>query len=185
MMINKEKLKQTWLYRHHRRLVTWPKYFLIRLRLKRQYFWMTWQKNWMIDPCTDKRQKYWKKCGVKATGNFHVGADVYFDAQCAHYLTIDDDVWISARTVILLHKRDISNYCVGDIYTDQPTKPMPVHICSSAAIGMGCIILPGVTIGQGAVIGAGSVVTKDIPAWTVAVGHPAKVVRQLRVKREP
>lgn len=184
-MINKERLKQTWLYRRHRKLVTWPKYFLINLQLKRKYFWMTWQKNWMIDPCTEKRQKYWKKCGVKANGNFHVGADVYFDAHFAHYLTIDDDVWISARSIILLHKRDISNYCVGDIYTEQPSRPMPVHIGRGVAIGMGAIIMPGVTIGEGAVIGTGSLVTKDIPAWTVAVGRPAKVIRQLSPHSPP
>lgn len=54
-----------------------------------------------------------------------------------------------------------------------------MYIGRRVAIGMGCIIMPGVTIGEGAVIGAGSVVTKDIPAWTVAVGNPAKVIRQL------
>ena len=113
-----------------------------------------------------------------------MGADVYFDAEYGHYLTIDDDVWISSRSIILLHKRNIFDYHIGDKYTDQPTGPIPVHICSGVAIGMGCVIMPGVTIGEGAVIGAGSVVTKDIPAWTVAVGHPAKVIRELRRREE-
>lgn len=180
--MDKDRLKQSWLYRHFGRIITWPKYFLIRLRLKRKYFWMTYQKSWMIDPCTDKRQKYWEKCGVKATGRFHVGADVYFDAENAEFLTIEDDVWISSRTTILLHKRDISGYRRGDTYTEQPSKVMPVHICRGAAIGMCCTIMPGVTIGEGAVIGTGSLVTKDVPAWTVAVGRPAKVVRELRVE---
>ncbi|UJH91318.1 hypothetical protein LZ575_00495 [Antarcticibacterium sp. 1MA-6-2] len=39
--------------------------------------------------------------------------------------------------------------------------------------------MPGVTIGEGAIIGAGSLVIKDIPAWTIAVGNPAKVVKEL------
>ena len=43
--------------------------------------------------------------------------------------------------------------------------------------------MPGVTVGEGAVVGAGSIVTKDIPAWSVAVGRPAKVIRQIS-KRE-
>ena len=43
--------------------------------------------------------------------------------------------------------------------------------------------MPGVTIGEGAVIGAGSLVTKDIPAWTIAIGRPAKVVKHIP-KRE-
>jgi len=46
-------------------------------------------------------------------------------------------------------------------------------------IGMHSMVMPGVTIGEGAIIGAFSLVTKDIPAWTVAVGRPAKVVREI------
>ena len=53
----------------------------------------------------------------------------------------------------------------------------PVKIEDGAWIGGGAIILPGVTIGRNAVIGAGAVVTKDIPANAVAVGSPARVIR--------
>jgi galactoside O-acetyltransferase len=45
---------------------------------------------------------------------------------------------------------------------------------------MNVIILKGVTIGEGAIVGAGSVVTKDVPAWSVAAGNPAKVVKMLK-----
>ncbi len=58
-------------------------------------------------------------------------------------------------------------------------KSSPITICDDAWIGMNCIILKGVTIGEGAVVGAGSVVTKDVPAWTVVAGNPAKVVKTL------
>ncbi len=54
----------------------------------------------------------------------------------------------------------------------------PVHIGQNVWIGGGAMILPGVRIGDHAVIGAGAVVTKDIPAFALAVGNPAKVVRQ-------
>lgn len=56
----------------------------------------------------------------------------------------------------------------------------PIRICDDAWIGMNVIILKGVTIGEGAVVGAGSVVTKDVPAWTVVAGNPAKVVKELK-----
>lgn len=55
----------------------------------------------------------------------------------------------------------------------------PIKICDDAWIGMNSIILKGVTIGEGAIVGAGSVVTKDVPAWTVVAGNPAKVVKTI------
>ncbi len=56
---------------------------------------------------------------------------------------------------------------------------MPVHIGSNCWLGAGVIVLPGVTIGDNSVIGAGSVVTKDIPANVVAVGNPCRVLRPI------
>ena len=56
---------------------------------------------------------------------------------------------------------------------------MPVHIGKCCWIGAGAIIMPGVTIGDNTVIGAGSVVTKDIPSNVVAVGNPCKVMREI------
>ena len=55
----------------------------------------------------------------------------------------------------------------------------PVHIGKNCWIGAGALILPGVTIGDNTVIGAGSVVTKDIPANVVAVGNPCRVMREI------
>lgn len=56
---------------------------------------------------------------------------------------------------------------------------MPVHIGRNCWIGAGALIMPGVTIGDNTVIGAGSVVTKDIPANVVAVGNPCRVMRPI------
>jgi acetyltransferase-like isoleucine patch superfamily enzyme len=47
---------------------------------------------------------------------------------------------------------------------------------------MESFVLPGVTVGEGAIVGAGSLVTKDVPAWTVASGRPAKVIREIPIK---
>ena len=55
----------------------------------------------------------------------------------------------------------------------------PVHIGRNCWLGAGVIVLPGVTIGDNAVIGAGSVVTKDIPDWSIAAGNPCKVLRKI------
>ena len=59
----------------------------------------------------------------------------------------------------------------------------PVVIGDKTWLGANVTVLPGVTIGEGAVIGAGSVVTKDIPPYTVAVGNPCRVIKQL-IKKE-
>lgn len=55
----------------------------------------------------------------------------------------------------------------------------PIHISDKTWIGFNSIILKGVTISEGAIVGAGSVVTKDVPAWTIVAGNPAKVIREI------
>ena len=54
-----------------------------------------------------------------------------------------------------------------------------VKICSNVWIGAGAIIMPGITVGENSVVGAGSVVTKDVPPNTVVVGNPARVLREI------
>ena len=61
----------------------------------------------------------------------------------------------------------------------QNTTPKPIKIGNGCWIGANVVVLPGVTIGDGTVIGAGSVVTKDIPANVVAVGNPCHVLRKI------
>ena len=60
----------------------------------------------------------------------------------------------------------------------------PVRICAGAWLGACCVVLPGVTVGEGSVIGAGSVVTRDVPAGVVAVGNPCRVLREIGEKDE-
>jgi acetyltransferase-like isoleucine patch superfamily enzyme len=79
---------------------------------------------------------------------------------------------------------------VGDTFHDyrDPTRPIlhqpmaeprPVSIGNGAFLGIGAIVLPGVTVGENAYVGAGAVVTEDVPARSVVVGNPARVVRQV------
>ena len=59
-------------------------------------------------------------------------------------------------------------------------KARPIRICDKAWIGFDCIILSGVTIGEGAIVGAGSVIRKDVEPWTVVGGNPPIVLAQLK-----
>jgi acetyltransferase-like isoleucine patch superfamily enzyme len=55
----------------------------------------------------------------------------------------------------------------------------PIHICEGAWVGAGATVLPGVTIGKYAIVGAASVVTKDVPDYAVVAGNPARIIRYL------
>jgi len=54
-----------------------------------------------------------------------------------------------------------------------------IKINDNAWVGMNCIILKGVTIGEGAIVAAGSVVTKDVQAWTLVGGNPARILKEI------
>ena len=112
-----------------------------------------------------------------------IGDYVRVDLNHADLITIEDGVHIAGDVRLLCHKKDLSNYRVGDVYGQQPYKYGKIHLCKNCAIGTGALVMPGVTVGEGAIVGAGALVTKDIPAWTLALGRPAKVVKEIG-KRE-
>ena len=91
-------------------------------------------------------------------------------------ITIGDNVFIAPNVCIITeeHAMDVEQRIQGLEYTHPVTIGDNVWICA------GALVLPGVTIGEGSVIGAGSVVTKDIPAHCLAVGNPCKVIRKLK-----
>ena len=148
-------------------------------RDSRPYYWMTKQMH-MIDPAQDSRPKYWLKCGVNSSGKFKVGYGVYFDAGNANLITIEDGVWIATECLFLCHRREMSNYRVGDDYNKLKFKKEPIVLKKGCCIGMRTIVMPGVTVGEGAVVGAGSIVTKDIPPYCIAVGSPAKPIKYFK-----
>jgi acetyltransferase-like isoleucine patch superfamily enzyme len=122
------------------------------------------------------------------------GKDVYLGAWPEGGLVVGDHSYIGRWTVILAHQSVvIGNDCLiapgchitdvnhgiaqGELIRKQSLVSKPVRIGNDVWVGAGCSMLPGVTIGDGAVIGARAVVTHDIPAGAIAVGSPAKVIK--------
>ena len=118
--------------------------------------------------------------GVKIGKQSHIARLVSFDDRNPELIEIGNGVAITTGVMILCHQREMSSYKPGMYAMHCPFKEGRVIIKDGAHIGIGAIIMPGVTIGEGAIIGAGSVVTKDIPAYTVAVGSPAKVIKTFK-----
>lgn len=93
-------------------------------------------------------------------------------------ITIEDDVMLGADVHIYVHNHKFDDPSVPII--DQGHYPSkPVVAKRGSWIGAGSIILPGATIGENAVVGAGSVVVKNVPAFSVVVGNPAREVRRI------
>lgn len=115
--------------------------------------------------------------GVRIGKGTKINRTVQIDDSNPHLVKIGSNVWVTAGVMILCHQRDLSHYEIGKPVMDCPLKVATVVIKDGAHIGIGAIIMPGVTIGEGAVIGAGAVVTKDVPAYSVAVGMPARVIK--------
>jgi acetyltransferase-like isoleucine patch superfamily enzyme len=129
------------------------------------------------------RPKIWRLMGCKVGKNVFIGYDVWMDFNNTEMINIEDGVHIANRCLLLCHQRDIKNYYVGDDYSKLAYIKMKIHLKKGCLLGMGTIVMPGVTVGEGSLIGAGSIVTNDIPDWCIAVGRPAKVIKNISEKK--
>jgi len=93
-------------------------------------------------------------------------------------VTIEDGVFIGHGVMFINDKFPRATTQSGGLQTEDDWQVIPTIIKKGASIGSNATILCGITIGETAVIGAGSVVTKDVPANKTAAGNPAKVIRE-------
>ena len=102
-----------------------------------------------------------------------IGPYAFFDARA---LEIEDNVGIGPGTKILGSTHMGNPKDIPVIQTDLVIKP--VRICQGSDIGINAVILPGITVGEGAIVGAGAVVTRDVKPKTIVAGVPAKVLKK-------
>lgn len=157
--------------------------------------WMNTRNAFLLKYCTNTvvlaplnplkiRPAIYRTIGCKVGKGVFIGANVSIDSGNADLIEIGDHVHIAGHSILLCHKKDLSSYFAGDDYAQLPYKKQKIVLKKGCAIGTGTLILPGVTVGEGAIVGAFSLVTKDIPDWTIAVGRPAKVVKEIPLRSD-
>src|SRR4029450_11124494 len=103
--------------------------------------------------------------GVNIGKDVWIGYDAIIETSCPHLVTIRDRAAIGLRATIIAHNREQRGVVIEE----------------DAPLGAGLIVLPAVTIGRGAMVTAGSVVTKSVPARTMVQGNPAQPIARIEV----
>lgn len=124
---------------------------------------------------------------VSIGNNVYIGNETIID--CVQNVIIEDDVLIAYQVIIQdsdnhsskfsLRLNDAAEWVNRRYHNWEDTAKKPIRISRGAWISARVIILKGVTIGEGAIVGAGSVVTKNVPDWTVVAGNPARFIREI------
>ena len=114
-----------------------------------------------------------------ASEHMRVGKNVYIGGNllgmCRGGIEIEDDAMLAANVSLISNNHDLYDRAV--------LLCRPVKVCKGAWIGAGAQIMPGVRVGKYAVVGAGSIVTKDVEDYQIVVGNPARPIRTLDKER--
>lgn len=147
---------------------------IYRKRLEKMMDWP------ILAPFCPRKLRPWllRRMGCHVGKHVFIGDYVRVDLGHADLIYIDDYAHITAGCRLLCHQRNLSDYHIGDNAARCGYRLGEIHIGKGVMVGMETMIMPGVTIGDGAVIGAHSTVVKDVPAYTVAMGSPAKMVKE-------
>jgi acetyltransferase-like isoleucine patch superfamily enzyme len=146
-------LRDEYTYKASRKVPQWLAHARKPLGLLSQV-WFGWR--WRV--------RFLRWMGVHIKGSY-VGRDCLFDQEVPELITVEPGVTMSSRIIVIAH--DSQRHIVGE-----------VRICRGAFIGAGVIILPGVCIGERAVVAAGAVVTRSVPPGETVAGVPAVPMRR-------
>lgn len=142
--------------------------------LIKRYFikWLDRLARLSIPPST--RIFFYRLMGIKIGSNVFIGMDCLIDSSFPELIIIEDEVVISFRVMIICHDD------AGKISENERAKIVSsVVLKEGCYIGAGVVILPGITIGENAVVGAGAIVTGDVKSNTVVAGNPARKIKDI------
>ena len=184
-------------------LVKWLLAWIFRLRWRARYGELSIGKSsrvafWKIRPTARNRLMVGAQSIVEAKVVFErAGAGLTIGDRTfigCGVLTIAEDVFIGSDVMLawgvtvfdhdshsvrfVERQNDVTDWLKGR-KNWSVVRCAAVRVCDKAWIGFDSIILKGVTIGEGAVVGAGSVVTKDVPRWTIVAGNPAREIGEI------
>jgi len=113
--------------------------------------------------------------GVKVGKNVKISTHTFI----CEGVTIEDNVFIGHNVSFINDRYPRSTNPTGTLQTEADWKVVPTLVKKGASIGTSATVLCGVTIGENAIVGAGSVVTKDVPSNTIVAGVPARVTKRV------
>jgi maltose O-acetyltransferase len=118
-----------------------------------------------------------RKCSYQIGCNVYIGTELHItdNLEKKHNLFIEDRVSIAQRVLIVLDSHPNNSHLTNII----PGINGTVRIEKDAWIGAGVIILPNITVGELSIVGAGSVLTHDVPPKTIVAGNPARIIRRI------
>jgi acetyltransferase-like isoleucine patch superfamily enzyme len=119
---------------------------------------------------------------VEVQRNAAVGRNCKIQSHCfiCEGVTIEDEVFVGHGVMFINDRYPRAATEAGALQTEADWSVVRTLVRKGASIGSNATILCGVTVGEGAIVGAGSVVTKDVPARTIVAGNPAKIIRKIR-----
>ena len=118
---------------------------------------------------------------VEVQKNAHIGRNCKIQSHTfiCEGVTIADDVFIGHGVTFVNDKYPRSTNGTGSLQSEEDWKVSPTIVEQGASVGSGATILCNVTIGERAIVGSGSVVTRDVPPYTIVAGNPARIIRRI------